>query len=57
MGFENRIWDNIENNNNSGGYDYLVNVFTIVAITFFYLINRVGGKCIIKFVDYVFNEG
>ena len=57
MGFEDRIWDNIEKNNNSGGYDYLVNFVTIVAITFFYLINRFGGKCIIKFVDYVFNEG
>ena len=50
MGFEDRIWNNIENNIGGGKNVYLINGITLISILPFYLINRFGGKCLTKFL-------
>ena len=48
MGFEDRIWNNLENNNGGGKNIYLINGITLISILLYYLINKFGGKCLMK---------
>lgn len=55
MGFEDIIWNNNEKNENNN--EYIINIVILGAISFFYFINKYGGKCIIDVIDKVFNKG
>jgi hypothetical protein len=44
IGFEDRIWNNLESNNNIYKNIFLINAITLASIVFFYLVNFLGGK-------------
>ena len=51
MGLEEKIWNNIENNNGGGKNAYLINGITLILILSFYLINSFWNKFLMKIFD------
>ena len=56
MGFEDRMWNNIENNNNSHKNVYIINGITLLSIIVYYIIDRIGGKVINKLIKNIYSE-
>ena len=51
MGFEDRLWDNIDNHEGGLKNVYGINGIALGTIIFFYLLVRLIGKCIIKLLN------
>ena len=50
IGFEEKIWDNFENNQGGTKNSYCINGVVLGTIIFFYIISRLAGKLIFQFL-------
>ena len=57
MGFEERIWINLDNHNEIYNNIYIINGITLISILVFYYINKIIGKCYQKLMSYGIKKG
>ena len=51
MGFEERIWNNYENNKNKNKIDYMINFYSLIWIVICYAMDKIGNKVFGKFFE------